>query len=323
MMKSKKIGAVALSIMIWFVACFSVSGVDTKTVNETLKKTATYMTNTVKAPQIGAIGGEWLILGLIRGEANVPKTYYDAYYKKVEQQVKDCKGQLSTRKYTEYSRVILALTAMGKNPTNVGGYNLLIPLGDYEKTNLQGLNGAIWALIALDSGNYEIPKNTGAKVQATRQMYVDKIVKSQLADGGFALSAKGNSELDMTAMALVALSNYQDQAAVKKAIEKGVTYLSKCQDKDGGFKSYGEKNAESDAQVIMALNALGISMQDTRFVKEGHDIVSHLLTFKMADGSFKHIQSSTKGDQMATEQSYLALVAVKRSLEKKESLFKK
>jgi len=320
-MKSKKIGIITLSFIVWFVSCLNVLGADIKTVNETLEKTTTYLKSTVKEPEIGSIGGEWLILGLCQGEANISKSYYDAYYKKVEQQVKECKGVLSSRKYTEYSRVILALTAIGKTPTNVGGYNLLLPLGDYEKTNLQGLNGAIWALIALDSNNYEIPQNPQAKMQATRQMYVDKILKGQLADGGFALSSKGDSELDMTAMALVALSNYQDQDAVKKAIEKGVTYLSKCQDKDGGFKSFGEKNAESDAQVLMALNTLGISMQDPRFVKDGHDIVSHLLTFKMNDGSFKHVQSAAKSDQMATEQSYLALIAAKRSLENKSSLF--
>ena len=71
--------------------------------------------------------------------------------------MKEHEGNLHDKKYTEYSRVIVALTAIGKNPADVAGYNLLTPLGDYEKTIWQGMNGPIWALIALDSGNYDMP----------------------------------------------------------------------------------------------------------------------------------------------------------------------
>ena len=88
----------------------------------------------------------------------VPANYYDDYYARVEKYVKNCAGVLHERKYTEYSRVILALTAIGRDPSNVAGYNLLTPLGDFEKTIWQGLNGPIWALIALDSGSYDIPE---------------------------------------------------------------------------------------------------------------------------------------------------------------------
>ena len=44
-------------------------------------------------------------------------------------------------KHTEYSRVILALTAIGRDPSKVAGYNLLMPLGDIEKTIWQDQNG--------------------------------------------------------------------------------------------------------------------------------------------------------------------------------------
>ncbi len=82
-----------------------------------------------------------------------------------------------TKKYTEYSRVIIALTSIGKDPKNVGGYNLLLPLGDFEKTTWQGINGAIWALIALDCGQYDMPYNADAQIHATREMYVEKDYK--------------------------------------------------------------------------------------------------------------------------------------------------
>lgn len=119
------------------------------------------------------MGGDWAVIGLARSGCRVPDSYFSDYAKRVEQAVAACGGVLSERKYTDYSRVILALTAIGGDPSNVGGYNLLLPLGDYEKTVFQGLNGAIWALIALDSGNYEIPVNQDATIQATRQHYVE------------------------------------------------------------------------------------------------------------------------------------------------------
>lgn len=96
-------------------------------------------------------------------DAAVPQSYWDNYYSNLENYVKAHNGVLHSRKYTEYSRVVLALTAIGKEPSNVAGYNLLTPLGDYDKTIQQGINGPIWALLALDSGNYAMPVNAEAK----------------------------------------------------------------------------------------------------------------------------------------------------------------
>lgn len=106
----------------------------------------------------------------------------------------------STRtRYTEYSRLILALTAIGRDPQNVGGYDLLLPLADLEKTTAQGVNGAAFALLALDCGGYELPQNSAAAVQATRDGYVDAILTRQNADGGWSLGG-GASDPDLTAM---------------------------------------------------------------------------------------------------------------------------
>ena len=135
-----------------------------------VEDTASYLYQLVKSPQVGSIGGEWVVLGLARSGYSVPDEYYQNYYAVVEQTVKDCQGVLSTKKYTEYSRVIVALSSIGKDARDVGGYNLTQPLGDYDKTIWQGLNGPIWALIALDSRNYPMPQNSEAKTQATRQM---------------------------------------------------------------------------------------------------------------------------------------------------------
>jgi len=120
---------------------------------KTVSCSAAYLLKTVKAPQVGSIGGEWAVIGLARSGYEVPQSYWDNYYAAVEDYVVKKQGVLHTKKYTEYSRVILALTAIGADPSNVGGYNLFTPLGDFDKTVWQGINGPVWALIALDSDN--------------------------------------------------------------------------------------------------------------------------------------------------------------------------
>ena len=292
-------------------------------VQSEVQSSAAFMLSTVKSPEVGSIGGEWAVLGLARSGYPVPTSYYDEYYTCVEKYVKNCDGVLHDRKYTEYSRVALALTAIGRDPTNVAGYNLLTPLGDFEKTIWQGLNGPIWALIALDSGNYSIPKNTTAKTQATRQLYIDEILNRQQKDGGWSLTGTGDSDVDISAMALQALAKYQDQKAVKTATDKALSYLSNVQDNKGGFSSWGTTNVESVAQVIVALCELGIDLNDSRFVKSRHGLVENLLSFRQSNGGFTHVLDGSDGNnQMSAEQGFYALVAIDRAENGKNSLYR-
>lgn len=292
-------------------------------VQSEMQGSAAYMVSAVKAPEVGSIGGEWAVIGLARSGYAVPKDYFDNYYVNVEKYVKSCNGVLHERKYTEYSRVILALSAIGRDPSKVAGYNLLTPLGDFEKTIWQGLNGPIWALIALDSGNYEIPKNPAAKTQATRQLYIDEIIKNQNKDGGWALTDTADSDVDITAMALQALAKYQDQKAVKATTDKALTYLSNVQDSKGGYASWGTTNVESVAQVIVALCELGISLDDSRFVKSGHTLTENLLSFRQSNGGFYHVLDGSDGNnQMSSEQGFYALVAIDRAANGQNSLYR-
>ena len=321
MKQIRKLAALILAFSVLFslaVPTFAASSVQTE-----MQGSAAYMVSAVKAPEVSSIGGEWAVLGLARSGYSVPKDYFDNYYANVEKYVKSCKGVLHERKYTEYSRVILALTAIGRDPSNVAGYNLLMPLGDFDKTIWQGLNGPIWALIALDSGNYDIPKNTSAKTQATRQLYIDEIIKNQMKDGSWSLTGTGDSDVDISAMALQALAKYQDQKAVKTATDKALTYLSKVQDSKGGFASWGTMNVESVAQVIVALCELGISLDDSRFVKNGHTLTENLLSFRQSNGGFYHVLDGSDGNnQMSAEQGFYALVAIDRAENGKNSLYR-
>ena len=281
-------------------------------VEEIVKDTANYIYESVPNPQVGSIGGEWAVMGLARSGADIPNEYFEKYYQTAEKHIKDCGGVLHDKKYTEYSRVILALTAIGKNPKDVAGYNLLMPLEDYEKTIWQGVNGAIFALIALDSGSY-------ISQSIVREKYVNYILDNQNTDGGWSLSGDV-SDTDVTAMSLQALSKYQDNEEVKAATEKALSLMSKIQDENGGFSSEGIQNSESCAQMIVALCELGISLDDPRFVKNSNTILDGMLTYYEKGKGFKHTLDSTS-NQMATEQCFYALVALKRFNEGKNSLY--
>lgn len=292
--------------------------------------TAQYVYKTVKNPQVGSIGGEWAVLGLARSGYDIPEEYYQNYFKTVEEYVRACDGVLHKKKYTEYSRLTVALTSIGKDPRNVAGYNLLVPLGDYKKTIWQGLNGPIWALIALDSGGYEMPQNPDAEVQATREMYIDRILECQLSDGGWSLfggtaaakKSDGVSDPDITGMALQALAKYQNDERVKRATGEALECMSKRQDERGGFSSWGTENSESCVQIAVALCELGIGIDDPRFVKNGNTILDNLLTYYNEGNGFKHTYNGEGSNQMATEQGFYAVVAVDRAEKEKNSLYR-
>ena len=281
-----------ISLMLSFVLISSANAfaVSIDDINSVISDTEKYLYDNSKTPTVSSIGGEWLIMGLSRNYGDIPVGYYENYYNNVVNYVKECGGVLHNKKYTEYSRVIIALTSIGKDPKNVGGYNLLLPLGDFEKTTWQGINGAIWALIALDCGQYDMPYNADAQIHATREMYVEKIINSQLDDGGWSLLGSGESDVDVTAMALQALSNYTD-------------------------------NSESCAQVIVALCELGISPLDERFEKNGKNLADNLMSYYTIGDGFKHTYDGDGSNQMATEQCFYSLVSLKRFMNGDNSLY--
>lgn len=273
--------------------------------------TAHYLTNTVTNPTVASIGGEWTVIGLARSSSNVSDEYFNLYFKNASDYITSKGGILHSRKYTEYSRVVLALTAIGKSPESIAGYSLIEPLTDYNKVVLQGINGPVWALIALDSGGYGDSD--------IRERYIAHILERKKSDGGWALSDSAQfSDTDITAMVLTALSKYKSRSDVSSAIDSGLTFLSNAQNDNGGYTAYGVEASESAAQVLTALSALKIPCTDERFVKNGNTLKDNILSFKNADGSFSHTDTS---NLMATEQCFYALVAAERFESGKSALF--
>jgi hypothetical protein len=326
MKASKRLFMLALVLVLTLELSAPAMAVDRTTLQSNVTGAATYMYKTVTNPQVGSIGGEWAVIGLARSGCDIPDTYYQDYYATVENYVVACKGVLHQKKYTEYSRVILALTAIGKDPAKVAEYNLLTPLGDYDKTIWQGINGPIWALIALDSGGYAMPQNPDAKTQATRQMYVDDILSHQLTDGGWSLTGTGGgteaADPDMTGMALQALAKYMSDASVQAAVDRALVCLSKMQNSKGGYASWGTANSESVVQVVVALCELCIDLEDSRFVKNGNTLMDNLLSYQQTDGSFKHTSDGSGSNQMASEQGLYGIVAALRADNGKSSLYR-
>ncbi|MBR4020272.1 MAG: terpene cyclase/mutase family protein, partial [Firmicutes bacterium] len=283
-----------------------------------MTKTESYIGKQLTKP---CYGNEWAVIAMARDGGAVKAGAYDTYYKDVEAKVKAGKGVLDARKALPYTKVIMALTAIDRNPENVGGYNLLEGLADFDKVMMTGTNGPIFALLALDSGKYEIPTVSAGKTQTTRDLLVDTILDRELDGGGFTVGMSTNGpETDITAMAIQALAPYRNRPDVAAVIDRGLQILSKKQGSDGCFSDYGTKSCESIAQVMLALIALDIDpLIDSRFVKNGNTLMDALMIFYDTGGGFKHVLKTTAGYEapvngMATEQGYLVLGAYKRFL---------
>ena len=168
-------------------------------------KCGDYLYNENEAPCFGSIGGEWIIYALGHAGYAMSDAYLAAYRKSVENALEEgyrgTKGIFHDKKFTEYFRVIVAMSAVGMDATNVDSYDLTAPLADFVNVKWQGMNGPIWALIALDSGNYEVPKRTADYAYGTltpeetdrqnsRQKMIDFILANQFDDGGWNLQPK-------------------------------------------------------------------------------------------------------------------------------------
>lgn len=291
--------------------------------------TKKYIQNNVPAPVVAYDRGEWAVLGLARAGVELSDAYIQAYYGKVVAYVKANIGsdgvlvdpESHNPTVTDNERIILALTAIGKDPANVGGKNLLTALQNKDimqvtNTSKTDINGLVFGLLALNSGNY------------TQDSYwlVQAILTQQNADGSWSANAdtKPASDVDMTAMALQALAPYYNEggdATVNTAVGKALQWLS------AKYKGKGYTSAESCAQVVVALSALQLNANsDSSFVKtvDGAptSVLGDLLRYYLGEGQgFKHAASLKTADQKATEQALYAMAAYERYCRRTNALY--
>ena len=295
---------------------------NTLDVSSVLNATMAQLASTVTEPAFGTNAGEWTVLSLARGEYfNVDHKYFTDYYDRIVATVNEKaaavnqNGALHASKSTDNSRLIIALSSIGKDATAVGNWNLIKPYDDFNWIKNQGINGVIYALIALDTNAYQTSDTT------IREQCVDYILEKQLSDGGWALSGSSYST-DVTAMALQALYPYRNEASVQEAANKAFTCLSDNQQTSGGFLYGGDETLESAAQVIVACATWGINPDtDSRYVKNGNSVIDALLShYVEEEAAFKHVAAGEIND-MATDQACYALVAYKRFLNEQTSLY--
>lgn len=354
--KSNKILSMLLMLAVSFTMVFGSAGTASAASYDKTKaafeKCGDYLYNENEAPSFGSIGGEWIIYGLGHAGYDMSDSYLASYRASVEKALEEgyrgTKGILHDKKFTEYDRVILACSAVGIDAENLGGYNLVEALSDFPNVKWQPGLGVAYALLALDYGGYDMPKRTEdypygtltpdeKNRQNSRQRMIDYILSQQYDDGGWNLAVKRTgsgtynitSDIDVTAMTMISLGPYMKQAKVKKALERGISFLSEKQTADGGFASWGTKNSESCAQVICALLACGVNPNtDKRFTKNGKSVIDGLMSFYDEKvGGFRHVNEAS-GDyepvvnQMATEQAYYALAFFYKSVPSQTTLTK-
>lgn len=269
-----------------------------------LDRAAGYVLQTTPAPGVASIGGEWAVIGLKASGYDVPEGWFSGYLTTLENTLVEKGGVLSSRKYTEYARAVLAVSALGRDARNVAGYDLAAYLDDFDKVTRQGVNGPIWALIALDSRHYPAQN---------RQEYVEYLLNKQLPGGGWSLSGEAPAEADVTGMALQALSGYVSQGRVAEVVDAALSVMSAQQGADGGFSAWGTGSAESCAQMVVALGMLELPLNDPRFVKNGKTVLDGLMAYALPSGGFCHVLGGGE-DGMASEQGLYALASVGRRL---------
>lgn len=307
----------------------AVPGAEVPGFDEAYAGAKAYIQSAVSAPVVSYLFGEWAVLGQARAKVPLSEAYIAAYYEKVVAYVKANIGSdgilrkpddKNTPVITDNERIILALTAIGKDPANVGGKNLLTALQDKDimkvtDTSKTDINGLVMGLLALNSRNYT--SDTSWLVQA--------VLEQQNKDGSWRASAdtKPVGDVDMTAMALQALAPYHKDGGnetVNTAVEKALNWLS------GKYRS-GYDSSESCAQVVIALSALNLDANtDARFTKtvEGKtlSVLGNLLQYRVAEnGGFKHQFADKAVNEMATEQALCAMAAYARFTEKANALY--
>lgn len=306
----------------------TVPGTEVPGFDEAYAGAKAYIQSAVSAPVVSYLFGEWAVLGQARAKVPLSEAYIAAYYEKVVAYVQKNMGadgvlvdpESRNPTVTDNERIILALTAIGKDPANVGGKNLLTALQDKDimkvtDTSKTDINGLVMGLLALNSRNYT--SDTSWLVQA--------VLEQQNKDGSWSASAdtKPVGDVDMTAMALQALAPYHKDSGnetVNTAVEKALNWLS------GKYQS-GYDSSESCAQVVIALSALNLDANtDARFTKtvEGKtlSVLGNLLQYRVAEnGGFKHQFADKAVNEMATEQALCAMAAYARFTEKANALY--
>ncbi|MDD4802133.1 MAG: stalk domain-containing protein [Syntrophomonas sp.] len=222
-------------------------------------------------------------------------------------------SSLKSGETNNYSVLVLTLLAMGNNPYDYQGQNLVQKIQASQLAdgkfadNIDGsglgengeqvlANTHMWAVLALKAAGAYIPYAEAAK---------QWLVEQQHSDGSFNWNMQDNSpDVDSTGIALMALGAMGESGI--QEVSQAVSYLKSVQDDKGGFASWGAENLESASMAISGIIAVGLDPAGSEWSKPGGSLLTSLLGFQLPDGSFCHDQGRD-ANMMASEQALLAL----------------
>ena len=303
---------------------FPAAAADTQDLHTLTQNALLQLQQDTPSPVFSPVGGDWIVFSLARAGLIQPEdAYANDYYKRIVQTVRETapsvslqNGALHPVKSTENARLILALTAIGKDPRQIGGWDLLQPFDDFNWIKRQGVNAVAYALLALDSHSYE-PADASVRTQC-----VDYLLQTQTADGGWTLYGD-SADSDVTAIVLQSLAAYREWPDVATAAARAIDCLSAMQLETGGFATGDAETTESTAQILLALCAWQIdAAADARFLKDGTSVLDALLAaYLPQQNAFRHRPAQPDADEMATQQAALALLAYERLVNGQPFLF--
>ncbi len=216
--------------------------------------------------------------------ATVPSGFYDEYL----QALADWLDLAVKRGKTAYiPGAIRTVSAMGLDVTNFAGHDLMNALRKPELVETD--EDRLDMLMDLDAAGDAGKKD---EFSALREQLLTEALARQQSSGEFRYTSKWPAELRqkgvddepdrfdyilLTAKSAQALAPYQSRKDVSAAIDKALTYLSEQQLPSGGFVKYGDEDVEEDAAGLEMLAALGISLADERFTKDGHTVLDGMM----------------------------------------------
>lgn len=241
----------------------------------------------------GFVTSAWAVMALAAAEEEDAVADLIAYLED------EAGGYAGEYEATDWARMILAIVAAGEDPTDFDGDNYvdgLLGLREVEDEtgydyNQIGdpelLNDDIWGILALEAAGESVDNDI-----------IDFVLEWQNSDGGWGIDIFSDSDVDVTAAAVMALIA-SGADADEPEIEDALDFLLDVQNSDGGFpeEDGGQSNAASDAWAIMAIMAADGDPNSSEWDKSGDNAVDHLLELQDTDGFFNF----TDGDDVNPE----------------------
>lgn len=198
---------------------------------------------------------------------------------------------------SDYAANIIGLIIAGKSPRDYNEKNYVQTLvkaqgesGIFQiKDEGVYLTQTVFSMIALDMADADYNRESAVKV----------LMDFQDKNGSF-------SDIDSTAMVIMALVKYKDMAGVKECIDKALEYIHAQQTDSGGFIAWGSENPYTAAAVIQGLIAAGEDPLSAKWTKNDKTILDSLLSFKVED-HFENKSEFGTDIKGITEQAFMAL----------------